>query len=158
MTGIKKYKSLDDFIKRCNLKDFVSDGYGYLYVIEYGSKTKIGCTTHIITRLATHERNARVYANTNIGRIAVSPLLPHIYRYENLLHLAFAHKRLSARGEVFDISFEDGVEGLRGLNSRLPEDPDQLCFEFRKRHKNKHRSGENRKLRNFLKELFPEGN
>lgn len=157
MTGIKKYKSLDDFMQRCNLDDNVSEGYGYLYVIEYGERVKIGCTIHIITRIATHARNARVYANTSIGRIAISPLLPYIYTYENILHRAFADKRISVKGEIFDASFDDCVEALRGMNSILHDPPEQMEFEFRKHHKNKHRFGENFRLKNTISQLYQKG-
>lgn len=157
MTGIKKYRSFLDFKRRCDLKDeCFGNGYAYVYIVEYGTSVKIGCTSHIITRLCTHDANARIYAKTKLGRIAVSPLLPNAIIFENNLHYLFAQKRIGMRGECFDIPFDEAVEALSNQRLNLPDADEQMTFRFTNKHLNQRSYGETSRLRNTIKKLYGE--
>lgn len=93
-----------------------SDSYpeGVVYILEWGTLVKIGCTAKIKERMAQLQRVARNYANVNVGRVAVTPLHNNHRKTEAIIHKHFGEKRV-ASGELFDIEFGKAVEFLKSI-------------------------------------------
>lgn len=155
---ISIFKSLGELKSICTEDDFrVNDGFGQVYVVEYGKNVKIGLSTRLWTRLHTLESNVRIYSGEQLGMIAFCEPIPDFKLLEKHLHLRFFNNRLSAYGELFNVSFLNAVDALQHETAE-PFPIETLEYNHkRKTNANKHKWGENKQLRNYLKNLYKDG-
>lgn len=114
MNTVKVFDSYD----RQALTDFENTKKtydGFVYIIEVGNSTKIGCTAHLDKRMRQLSSMLRNYADIKIGRIAVT--MPHMnYRdNEKTIHKIFSSSRING-GEMFDVKFCDAILELNSLS------------------------------------------
>ena len=147
---LKKHNAADDFpVDR-------SKRLGYVYAVEYCGDLKIGFTTDLWKRLHEIERMARIYSHGSIGSIAFTAKRTEHYRtLEHHLHCRFFNRRLSHLGELFDLSFDLAVEGLRTEPEKpfLIEQPHPAPRAGIKHRQNPR--GSAARLRNTLSDLYP---
>lgn len=84
------------------------NGFGYVYVIGFDDKVKIGCTTNPKNRIKTIERILRNFAGTEIKKVALSEAHSNYYGNEKHVHNMFSEYRISG-SEVFNIPFDEVV-------------------------------------------------
>ena len=155
--NVNMFYSLDDMKALCRKYDFPVDRSkqrGYVYVVEYGKKIKIGLSTDIWTRLHTLESQARCYGEKQFGRIAFCNQIEHFRSLEKHLHLCFYNKRTTQYAELFRCRFEKAVEALETEQAEpylieLPEYDHK-----RKTNANRNPRGSAVRLRNTLKALY----
>jgi len=98
------FKELEDIAK---LEKPQSIFCGYVYAIEYGENLKIGYTQNPKQRVIALRGQAKLYADKNIGWMALSPPHTNFMENEKFLHQHFAEKRLS--GELFSLTFKQFI-------------------------------------------------
>lgn len=88
---------------------------GFVYLLQYGNRIKIGCTKRPYSRIMNWINIANNYSDVGIGEIYIS--IPH-YNYlrsEKAIHKFFDGKRIP-KTELFKISMEEAVEyGSRNI-------------------------------------------
>lgn len=82
---------------------------GYVYVLEYGNKIKIGTTKEPFKRLKSLKSMAENYLDTFTGRLLISKA--HYNRFENekVLHNMFSDSKIG-NGELFSASFNEAIK------------------------------------------------
>lgn len=90
---------------------------GYVYVIEYGDRVKIGYTKNPRERLAALKRMA-AYNNTPLGRSVWSPLCSNYKEIEKHLHSVYETSRVDGT-ELFRESLNDVWGAMNNLEYRL---------------------------------------
>lgn len=88
---------------------------GWVYALEYGEMIKIGCSSKPSKRYAHLVHNGADYAGLKIGRFALSQPCVNYRELETYLHKVFGSKRKEGT-ELFAISFEEAVQGLKSLD------------------------------------------
>lgn len=150
------FQSLADLKATCRKQDFpVFDRLGYVYVVEYGRRIKIGYSSDVWTRLHTLESQARNYGDKRFGRIAICSPIEHYRTLEHHLHLKFFNRRVSQYNELFRCSFEKAADALQSEQAEpyLLEVPEIRPARY-KTKPNRNPRGSAIRLRNTLKELF----
>lgn len=150
------WQSLEELKTTCKKSDFPKlEYFGYVYVVEYGRKVKIGYSQDIWTRLHTLEALERNYGRNSFGRIAFTSMVENFCTLEKHLHLKFFNKRTQQYNELFTCSFEKAVDALytEQEDPYLIELP-MTCPERRKTKPNKNPRGSAVRLRNTLAALY----
>lgn len=93
-------------IHRYEKENTTDDLMGYVYIIEWDNKVKIGSSSQIEQRVKTLKRNGEIYGNCHLGRIGISPAHTNYYENEKMLHAYFADCRIETT-ELFQIPFDD---------------------------------------------------
>lgn len=158
---IRCYKSFDEMESFFTANDFPVDHskrLGYVYAVQCCGGLKIGFTNNIWKRLHEIERMSRIYGqgHSTLGSIAFTAKRTEHYRtLEHHLHCRFFNRRLSHLGELFDLSFDLAVEGLRTEPEKpfLIEQPHPAPRGSRKKHAQNPR-GSAARLRNTLAALY----
>lgn len=88
----------------------VQDFMGYVYILDWGDKIKIGYTNCPKSRIAQHIRNAQTYGADVLSRIAISPPCTNYTKVEAAMHTAF--NDMSLGHEYFSVPFELAVKQL----------------------------------------------
>lgn len=98
---------------------------GYVYLIEFGGKIKIGCTKNPYSRICQWRHIAEDYNNIKIRNVYIS--VPHEnYMYsEKRIHNAVSNKRIP-NTELFDIGINEAIEmASKNLDFRKKERKDE---------------------------------
>lgn len=96
---------------------------GFVYIVEFGDKTKIGCTTNPSRRIGQLKATA-AYGGLVLGRIALTPEHTNYREIESLLHGYFAKYRVEGT-ELFKLGFDEILASL----PELPLKNESLCFD-----------------------------
>lgn len=150
------WQSLEELKATCRKSDFPRfEHLGYVYVVEYGRKVKIGYTQDIWIRLHMLESQERNYGRNSFGRIAFTSPVEHFRTLEKHLHLKFFNKRTSQYNELFTCSFEKAIDALYTEQAEpyLIELP-MTCPARVKTKPNKNPRGSAVRLRNTLAQLY----
>lgn len=86
---------------------------GFVYIVEFGDKTKIGCTTNPSRRIGQLKATA-AYGGFGLGRIALTPEHTNYRETELLLHHYFAKDRVEGT-ELFNLGFDEILASLPEL-------------------------------------------
>lgn len=86
---------------------------GFVYIVEFGDKTKIGCTTNPSRRIGQLKAVA-AYGGFGLGRIALTPGHTNYRETELLLHHYFAKDRIEGT-ELFNLGFDEILASLPEL-------------------------------------------
>lgn len=165
---ITVFSSLDELKQK--VEEHNSLFGGYVYIFGTTNNIKIGCSSHLITRLTIHDNNNMIYCGKRISRIAISPAVKYYTDLESDMHKHFNRKRKFPGMEVFSTSFGEAVFQLEKM---LKAKDYSVCTNrntevqnwhvaAKKRHmkrksKNQHKHGENFMLRNTLDQLAKRG-
>jgi hypothetical protein len=151
------FRSLQDLESVCCRNDFPMDRTkltGYVYAVEFAEDLKIGFSTDLWTRLHTLNSKARIYRHSSLGRIAFTGRIEHYRSLEHHLHLRFFNKRLEPLGELFDLSFELAVEGLRTEPAAPFAIETAAPASSKQRRKKQNPRGSAARLRNLINTLY----
>lgn len=96
-----------ELLKELDFTDYSKKGY--VYILEYGDKLKIGTTKEPSKRLKSLKFTGKNYSDVLTGAILISK--EHYNRFENekILHKAFSDSRYG-NGELFSISLNEAIE------------------------------------------------
>lgn len=97
---------------------------GFVYILEWGNKTKIGWSTNPSKRINQLKKTA-LYGGVDIGRIAITPGHTNYWGIENFLHKYYAKHRIEGT-ELFNLGFDEILNSLPVL---LLEDESQMLCE-----------------------------
>lgn len=86
---------------------------GFVYIVEFGDKTKIGCTNNPSRRIGQLKATA-AYGGLGLGRIALTPEHTNYREIESLLHHYFAKYRVEGT-ELFNLGFDEILASLPEL-------------------------------------------
>lgn len=100
--------------------------FGVLYGLEYGNKTKIGCTTQPYTLAKTIKRITDKYGMEQINKILISSKCTNYRENAKKLHKHFADLKIGET-DLFDIPFDDFVEQF--LKLTIEYEDKSLLFE-----------------------------
>lgn len=111
MNNIKIFENEKSF----ELKDLekTSPYTGFVYIVEFGDKTKIGCTNNPSRRIGQLKATA-AYGGLVLGRIALTPEHTNYRDTEQLLHLYFSKYRVEGT-ELFKLGFDEIMASLPEL-------------------------------------------
>lgn len=93
---------------------------GYIYAIEVGTAVKVGATTKVATRLATHRRTARV--NGVLDPRSFSREEPQPFRAERRILNAIDSARIARVGEYIKAPFDDVLDIITSVPVSEPDD------------------------------------
>lgn len=107
---------------------------GFVYILEWGNKTKIGCSTNPSNRINQLKATA-LYGGVNLGRIALTPGHTNYLEIESFLHRHYAEYRIEGT-ELFNLEFDEVLSSLPALplkdESQILNEKATTFFEFLK--------------------------
>lgn len=99
--------------------------FGVVYLLEYGSLLKIGCSKVPYQRLMQLKRNATNYNGTKLGRVAITKPHTNYKENEKTLHSLFESKRKDGT-ELFDLNLDDALSAMGNFDLEYRDDSQTL--------------------------------
>lgn len=106
-------------------KKFEGTYIGFVYMIDFGECTKIGCTKKPHTRLKQHIACLRSYGDWSATKILVT--VPHTNYTENeqIVHKFFSEYR-KGETELFGVQFDEAVQQFSSIGLKYRDDTAEL--------------------------------
>lgn len=120
LNKIQIFPSYQDLKNLCYETDFISEGYGYVYIVEFENCVKIGISINPVNRIGLVRGIGKNYSGMQMNRIAISQRLKGYREIEKALHMQFNLNRIN-EGELFNITFEQALKALREKKDVSPQ-------------------------------------